>query len=129
MALLLDTCVLYWLASDQLKLSERATREIASNEGELFVSAVSAFEVAMNHRKRRFILPAPPEEWFRDLLRLYRIRSKPVTSAIALRSVTLPPHHNDPADRQIVATAERYGWPVVTPDRHIAQYTEVTVVW
>lgn len=41
----------------------------------------------------------------------------------------LPPHHNDPADRMIVATAAFHKMPVLTPDIAIRSYKEIKTVW
>ncbi|HEX8912470.1 MAG TPA: type II toxin-antitoxin system VapC family toxin [Humisphaera sp.] len=129
MPLLLDTCIQYWLIDGQTKLTAKALEAIQTARGELYVSTVSAFEVAMNHSKGRVPLPRPPQEWDRRTLRLYRVRSKPVTTRIALRSVSLPEHHKDPFDRLILATAAIHRMPVVTSDRHLPSYTDVTTIW
>jgi PIN domain nuclease of toxin-antitoxin system len=129
MGILLDTCVLYWLAFDRAKLSHASVATINAHLDALFVSSISAFEVAMNHRKGRVVVPMVPARWFRTVLRKHHIQSKPVTSKIALLSVDLPPHHNDPFDRIIIATAAVNKWPIVTPDREIAKYAEITAIW
>ena len=41
----------------------------------------------------------------------------------------LPMHHQDPADRIIIATAQANQLEIVTPDQHIRQYLDVKVVW
>ena len=126
---LLDTCVLYWLASDPSKLSGTAADVIRDNQGLLRTSTISAFEVALNHRKGRVVLPSSPESWFRALLRRYRIRSVPIGLRAALLAPVLPPLHNDPADRIIVATAQVHSFTILTPDRYITAYPGVTVLW
>ena len=40
--MLLDTCVLLWLAADQKRLSAAAKTAIENDAGALFVSAISA---------------------------------------------------------------------------------------
>jgi len=127
--LLLDTCVLYWLASDQSKLSARAGEFLRSHASSLCASAISGFEVAINHTKGRVVLPSDPQVWFGTLLGRYRIDCLPVTWEIAISSVALPRIHSDPADRIIVATAKLFGIEVLTPDHLIAAYPTIQVVW
>ena len=51
--LLLDTCVLIWLASDINELSETARKMIGKNAGAIYVSSISAFEIAIKTRKKK----------------------------------------------------------------------------
>ena len=46
----------------------------------------------------------------------------PLTRDIMFSSALLPMYHKDPADRFIIATAIAHGMPVVTGDRHFAEY-------
>jgi len=48
---------------------------------------------------------------------------------IAQLATSLPWLHRDPADRIIVATAVVTNLPVLTPDRLIAKYRQITVLW
>jgi predicted nucleic acid-binding protein len=53
-----------------------------------------------------------------------------VDNAIFLRSVLLPgPLHADTADRILIATAIMKGFPIVTKDRKIHQYSKVKSIW
>jgi PIN domain nuclease of toxin-antitoxin system len=126
---LLDTCTLLWLASDQSMLSDPARKAIAAGAGRLFVSAISAFEIGVKHRKGKLVLPSAPGTWFPTALRLHGIRRVAITPRIALRATELPLLHNDPMDRMIVATAQVRKLAVITPDQHIRQYPELAVVW
>ena len=127
--ILLDTCVLYWLASDHAKLSARARDALRIHAASLSACAISAFEVAINHRKRRVVLPSEPRIFFADLLARYAIDCLPVTWEIAARSVDLPPIHSDPADRLIVATSQVHSLTIITPDAYIRAYPGVSVLW
>lgn len=126
---LLDTCTLLWLAADQRKLSETAKRQIDNHPDSLFVSAISAFEIALKYRQRKLGLPQPPMDWFTEIMEFHGIRELPVTSSIAILSTQLPPMHNDPADRMIIATAVLNTLTIITCDELIAQYQQVKVIW
>jgi PIN domain nuclease of toxin-antitoxin system len=130
--ILLDTCVLLWLAVDQSRLSVRAKDALESSAGALFVSAISAFEIGTKLRRGALALSARgklgPWEWYAQALEFHGIREMPVTGKLALQSTLLPLHHRDPCDRIIVATAREESLRVVTPDPLIAAY-EVEIVW
>lgn len=126
---ILDTCTLLWLVADQDKLSQEARRTIGEANQGLYVSAISAFEVAVKHRNGRLTLPKPPQQWFPEAIEFHGIRELPVSSTIALRSVQLQPLHNDPCDRIVIATAQVNSLAIVTCDALIAQYSGTAVVW
>ncbi len=127
--ILLDTCTLLWLASDQKKLSEIAKKEIKGNAQELFVSAISAFEIAIKYRSGRLKLPLAPGDWFSEALDFHGIREIPVTGRIAVASAQLPLLHNDPCDRIIIATAQLNAMKILTSDNLITSYHQATVIW
>lgn len=55
-------------------------------------------------------------------------RLVPLTAEVAEAANGLPPHHADPIDRMLIATALAEGAGVVTLDRVFARYG-VGVVW
>ena len=93
------------------------------------VSAISAFEIGVKCEKRKLMLPLPPRPWFERVVQTYALRVEPITWEDAIASTTLPRHHNDPADRIIVATAIRLGATILTPDPLIAAYSEAKTLW
>jgi PIN domain nuclease of toxin-antitoxin system len=127
--LLLDTCTLLWMSSDPSRLSESARGLIREYADGLFVSAISAFEIAIKHRKDAITLPMSPHDWYARVLHHHGINELPVTGRIAMLAVELPPQHNDPCDRIIIATARVEGLTIVTPDSLIQTYPEVQVRW
>lgn len=127
--MLLDTCAILWLASGGSKLSNRARAAIASNPEELFVSAMSAFEIGSKYMRGRIDLHVDATQWWREALTQHRLRVVPVTDEIALACTALSPIHGDPCDRLIIASAAAFGMKVVTSDRLIARYAEVAVIW
>ena len=127
--ILLDTCTLLWLSSDQKKLSSKAKKEIEKNARSLFVSAITAFEIAIKCRNGKLELPLPSLDWFTEVVDFHGIREIPVTSSIAVSSVQLPPLHNDPCDRIIIATSQLNAMKIVTCDKLISQYENAEVIW
>ena len=127
--ILLDTCALLWLASDQKKLSLKAKKEIEKNARALFVSAISAFEIALKCRNKKLELPFPSLDWFSEAFDFHGIREIPITSSIAISAVLLPPLHNDPCDRIIIATAQLNAMKIITRDPLISRYKQADVIW
>jgi PIN domain nuclease of toxin-antitoxin system len=127
--ILLDTCTLLWLVSGHERLSVRARERIEGSRGAIFVSAISALEVALEQRKGRLELPLSPHEWYPLALRHHGVVEIPITGSIALDSAALPDLHRDPADRVIVATAHAHQLTILSPDPLIRAYPEVRTDW
>ena len=126
---LIDTAILLWLAADQNRLSFRAKECIKDNVGNLFISAISAFEIAIKAKKGKIYLPLEAGVWFAKALQFHGIQEVPINGELAELSVRLPLLHNDPCDRFIIATAIRNSMIIVSSDERIKQYNEVKVVW
>jgi PIN domain nuclease of toxin-antitoxin system len=127
--ILLDTCTLLWLGSDQSQLSAPAKELIADNAGSIFISSISAFEIALKHRKHKLRLPTAPRAWVLEALSSQGIEEIPVDVLTSIVANELPPLHDDPFDRVIIATAQINGYEIITPDELIHRYPGVTVRW
>ena len=127
--IILDTCTLIWLAVDQKKLSLKARKMIEQNPDSLFVSAITAFEIAIRCRNGKLTLPLPPLEWFAQVVEFHGIKELFITSSIAIESAQLPKMHNDLSDRIIIATAQANNMKILTCDEMIAQYKDTEVIW
>lgn len=124
--LLLDTHVWIWaLEGSRSELSKEAVEEIgdASRRGDVLVSAISAWEVAMLEARDRIRLSRPVEEWVRAALRAPGVRFLDLSPEIAIQSTRLPGEpHGDPADRILMAGARVAGARLVTQDEAILDY-------
>ena len=94
----------------------------------VFVSSISAFEIAHKYAKGGIELPCDPEKWFEDVLEHHNVSEIHVDATIAIAATKLPRIHGDPCDRFIIATAALRGLHVVTADNHFAEYG-VTVIY
>ena len=118
--MILDTCALLWLA-EGTTLSSAALIKI-DEAPIVYVSAITAFEIALKYRQGRLVLPAEPEDWFKRVLVHHNLEMIDISLEIALKSTALPQIHKDPADRFIIATALLYKLPVVTKDKKFNEY-------
>jgi PIN domain nuclease of toxin-antitoxin system len=129
--LVLDTHAWVWWAggADGLPPTVRRRVQVAFAEARLWLSAISAWEVALLVQRGRLVLRYPVREWIARAEALAGLRFLPVDTGIAIRSVELPDLHPDPADRLIVAGAERLGATLVTKDERLRAYAGVATLW
>jgi PIN domain nuclease of toxin-antitoxin system len=130
--IVLDTHVWVWWVNGQPALSPRAQRIVrtAASQAAVYVSSISAWEIAQLVAKGRLELSMDVESWVAKSEAMPFLHFIPIDNAIAMKSVHLPePLHHDPADRLIIATSMRVGFPLVTRDRRILNYPHVRTVW
>ncbi len=125
-SLLLDTHIVLWLDSGdaRLRLPTRALIDRCWRDGgTIFLSAVTAWEIALLVDTGRIGLDIPVEAWIERFLGRPGIEGAPLTHRAAARSYRLHHlEHRDPADRLLVATAIELGCPLVTYDERIARF-------
>ncbi len=121
--ILIDTHVLVWLSEGNLKLGKAALNCINDSlkSDELYISAISFWEVAMLVKKHRIELSISVELWRKSLLD-HGLKEIPLTGDIALQSALLENFHGDPADRMIVATAIHSAMKLCTADKKILDW-------
>ena len=128
MRALLDTHTFLWWNLDAPKLSAYAREFIARGENEIFLSAASAWEIAIKVAKGRLILPQSPDQYVADRMRLHRFSALPIELSHALEVFRLPPVHQDPFDRLLIAQSQLEGMPILSGDSEIGRY-QVELIW
>lgn len=126
MKLLLDTCTFLWVISSSPRLSARAGELFRDPDNEVFLSAVSAWEIAVKYSLGSLPLPAPPLEIVPKERELHGIAPLQLTEEAALYLQKLPQLHRDPFDRMLVCQAITNGLAILTPDPLISQYGVLT---
>jgi PIN domain nuclease of toxin-antitoxin system len=125
---LLDTQAFLWWDLDDRRLSA-AVKEIVQDPGsEIYVSAASAWEIAIKVGLRRLELPAPVDSYVSARLTDYRFKPLAIGIDHALRVATLPLLHGDPFDRLLIAQSQLEELPIITLDPLIARY-DVETIW
>ena len=128
MRLLLDTCTFLWLATGAPELSTPARDAFVDPANAVYLSSVSAWEIALKHRLGRLPLPEPPDRLVPRLREAHGIAPLDLAEAATLTEARLPSLHRDPFDRMLVCQAITEGLVIVTPDAAIQQYP-VRCLW
>lgn len=129
MRVLLDThAFLWWNLSHGSRLSARAREVLEDAATDVFVSVVSAYEIAMKVARGTLDLPADPARYVPDRLAHHRFGALSIELPHVLRAGALPFVLRDPFDRLLVAQAQLEGLQIITADPAIAQY-DVDVIW
>jgi PIN domain nuclease of toxin-antitoxin system len=128
MNVLIDTHTFLWWNSEDAQLSLRAKGIIANGNNEVFLSAASVWEIVIKTAKGRLVLPEPPSQYISKRMSLYRFRSLPIQISHAAHVYELPPYHNDPFDRMLIAQSRMESLPLLTNDDDIRRY-ELETIW
>ncbi|MGI6797652.1 type II toxin-antitoxin system VapC family toxin [Gordonia sihwensis] len=126
-AVLLDTNALLWLAKSPQLVAESARVVLENPANELFVSAASAWEIAIKTRLGRLDGAAILSSW-KDTLEAMTAQELVMDSGDATLAGQLNWDHRDPFDRMIVAQATRRGLAIATSDRAIREGAMTPVI-
>ena len=116
--ILLDTHILLWLISSPTDIDAVALDTLASPDTSVWVSAASAWEIAIKTRIGRLDGEALLSTWS-DVIAGMNVGELHIESADAILAGRLPWPHRDPFDRAIVAQALRRNLTVATRDTKI----------
>jgi PIN domain nuclease of toxin-antitoxin system len=123
--ILLDTCAAIWLMNgDRMSAQSRASVAAAqtANLG-VYVSPMTAWEIATLVSKNRLQLSLSPEAWFDALLGFAGVRLAAMPPRVPIASAGLPgAPPKDPVDRIIAATGRTFGYAIVTRDGDLMRY-------
>lgn len=126
--LLLDTHIVLWLDSgcDRLRRSTRNRIDSCWQDGgTVYLSAVSAWEIALLVDMKHIALDVPADEWVERFVGRRGVEAVPLDYRAAARAYQLAPFApRDPADRLLMATAIGIGCPLVTYDSRIAAFAK-----
>jgi PIN domain nuclease of toxin-antitoxin system len=126
--LLLDTCTFLWVITDAPQLSARSRELFQTAENEVFLSAVSAWEIAVKHALGRLPLPEPPARFVPAQREAHGIDTLALDEESVSQATRLPQVHRDPFDRMLVCQAIVHGLAILTPDPLFSEYP-VRTMW
>ncbi len=120
---LLDTsALLFWLEGSK-RFTKAVKNELVRPANQVYVSAVSAFEIAVKASLKRLTLPEPPAKLLPPFFIASGLTTLPVTMEHSFGVYALPPHHTDPFDRLLLSQALCEDMTIVSSDRAFAAYS------
>lgn len=122
---LIDTHVLIWAFSEPDKLSQTARDIIEKSQDRTFVSAISAYEIALKHRLGKL---GEAAGWVNGLSRLIHASgfdTLSVTFDQAQAAAAFVDPHRDPFDRIIAAQANDLGIALISRDAKLDLFTDL----
>ena len=126
MRLLLDTHALLWWISHDDRISPRARALIRDGGNEVFVSAVSAWEIVVKAGIGRLGVPEPVDRFIVSQLEANAFHPLAITMRHALGLASLPDVHRDPFDRMLASQALLDDLTLVTGDHAFEGYPVAT---
>ena len=127
--LLLDTHAYVWALTDPNRLSDRARTAIETPSNVVFVSAATAWEMAIKYRADKWpeaeVLLAQHD----DLTSRLGAQSLDISAADAIRAGTLDWDHADPFDRMLAAQSLLHHAALLTRDAAFGDLRGLTIVW
>ena len=123
MRLLLDTNALLWALTNTPRIE--AVRDLLlADENEVFVSAVSWWEIAIKIRIGRLDADLPQ---LRTIAHESGFLELPLLGSHTEILATLPRHHSDPFDHMLVAQAMAEPMRLITGDGALSRYTPLVI--
>ncbi|MDO9225082.1 MAG: type II toxin-antitoxin system VapC family toxin [Pseudomonadota bacterium] len=126
MKILLDTCAFLWLIRGRPEASPIARALFSDAGNTIYLSSVSAWEIAVKHRLGKLPLGDVPVRYVPSERDKHGVEALPLLEADTLVLDKLPVLHNDPFDRMLICQAISQQMTLLTPDPLITQYPVLT---
>jgi PIN domain nuclease of toxin-antitoxin system len=129
MKIILDTCALIWwsLDPDLLSFSAKNLCDEMEQKKNGLVASISLWEIALKVKKNKLDLGIDLNIYINTLFRSDVIQIIPIDVDLWVNSVNLDWDHRDPADRVVVALADKCQAQLITKDTIIKNFYSLTV--
>jgi len=130
MKLLLDTHTLLWSIGKTNELSKKVIQEIKNNDNEIFVSAVSLWEIALKTSIGKLLVSFDINK-IPEYCRRMGFTLIPLEAIDALNSLNLPQKdaHKDPFDRMLIYQCIKNEYVFVSKDTQMELYKDDGLVF
>lgn len=109
-------------------LTAAARKAIIDPANEIYLSAVSGWEIGRKYARGDLHLPKRPEILLPEMREKTNILSLPLSEIEAICAEKLPLIHKDPFDRMLISQAMLNGMTLVSSDDVFGGYT-VSLLW
>lgn len=128
MQLLLDTSTVLFAALEEHKIPQAGRQVILASSSEIYISAVSVWEVCQKITVGKLKAISNVREFFAIVCEKLDAQLIPFDANSSYHLSSLPPIHKDPFDRMLICQAIERGLAIVTGDTMIAKYP-IKVIW
>jgi PIN domain nuclease of toxin-antitoxin system len=119
---LLDTHALIWATYQPEKLSEKVQRILQDNASNIFVSSVTAFEIAQKYRLGKLEMAKSYAEDFSGELAKDGFLAINLTPNHARLAGVMSISHRDPFDRMLIAQAQIEQMTLISNEKRFDQF-------
>ena len=124
----MDTGVIIHSQITPLKLNRQAIALLEDISSELYISAVSSWEITIKAGTGKLTLPERPSEFVVRAIQLMSLRLLDITHSHVAALENLPNYHQDPFDRMLIAQARSEELVLLTTDHNFDKY-QVETFW
>lgn len=128
MNILLDTSAFLLMTTEPNKVPKRVNILWQDAGNTLFLSSISANEIALKYQKGKLLLPSLPSVFIPTERIANSVMSLPLNEESCVRLESLPSLHKDPFDRLLICQAHEHDLTILTNDMFIRQY-KVKTLW
>ncbi len=133
MKFLLDTHVILWLAYEDKKLSKMVREILLNQESEIYISAVSFWEISLKFQTGKLDLKGHNPEALKNGFDIFfNFNELDITLADGVSFYKLDsPTNLDPFDRTLVWQSLKHGLTLLSDDENIKKYQKIglKVLW
>ncbi|HET8828377.1 MAG TPA: type II toxin-antitoxin system VapC family toxin [Pelobium sp.] len=132
MRYLLDTHVFIWSVLNTKKISEKVLNILEDSNQQIFVSAVSFWELSLKYSIGKLNLNLLKPEMFPSIALDMNYKNLPLSVEESSSFHTLEGGwHKDPFDRMLIVQAMENNLTLITKDENIAKYAQegLKVIW
>ena len=123
MKILLDTHIFLWMFLNPSHISANVEFLIKDTGNEIFLSAISSWEISIKYSVGKLKLPDAPEIYVPERIKRANLRRLEITHEHTLAIANLPQIHKDPFDRLLITQANVENLTLLSADGVFSRYS------
>lgn len=123
MKILLDTHIFLWMFLNPSRISANVEFLLKDKSNEIFLSAISSWEIAIKYSVGKLKLPDAPEIYVPERIKRANLRRLEISHEHTLAIANLPPIHKDPFDRLLITQANVENLTLLSADSVFSSYS------